>query len=118
MTGATAGSTAAERSLRESIPDSTRADRDEQLSARFQPLTCRRCGTEVRVRKSSPQQTSVQWQGEGTRRCPFLARPSPSDPPAERCPELSETIRAAVAAGLIPTGAAPAAEPQIPAGPQ
>jgi hypothetical protein len=87
-----------------SIPESTQADREEQLNAEFQPLACRQCGTEVRVRKRSPQQTSVQWQCEATSRCPFLARQAPTDPPAEGCPELTNTIRAAVQAGLIPSG--------------
>jgi hypothetical protein len=85
-------------------PASTRADRDEQLNGEFRALTCRQCGTEVQVRKRSPQQTSVQWQRAATDRCPFLARSSPTDPPVESCPELSGTIRAAVEAGLIPAG--------------
>jgi hypothetical protein len=83
---------------------STRADRDEQLNAEFRPLTCRQCGTEVRVRKRSAHQTSVQWQGDATTRCPYLVRTEPTAPPAEGCPALSGTIRAAVQAGLIPVG--------------
>ena len=83
---------------------STQADRDEQLNAEFRPLTCRQCGTEVRVRKRSAQQTSVQWQGDATAACPYLVRTTPAAPPVEGCPELSGTIRAAVHAGLIPFG--------------
>ena len=82
----------------------TAADRDEQLNAGFRALTCRECGTEVRVRKRSVQQTSVQWQRDATRRCPYLTRPTPTAPPVESCPVLSGTIRAAVQAGLIPFG--------------
>jgi hypothetical protein len=81
---------------------STAADRDEQLDAGFRPLVCRQCGTEVRVRKHSVQQTSVQWQDEA--RCPYLARSNPSTAPVEGCPVLGGTIRDAVQAGVIPSG--------------
>jgi hypothetical protein len=83
---------------------STPADRDEQLNADFRPLTCSGCGTEVRVRKRSPQQTSVQWQNSASDTCPFLARKSPAGALSEGCPTLSETIRAAAQAGVIPSG--------------
>lgn len=81
---------------------STAADRDEQLNAEFRPLTCRRCETVVRVRKRSLHQTSVQWQD--ATHCPNLARATPTAGPVEECPELSGSIRAAVAAGIIPAG--------------
>jgi hypothetical protein len=87
-----------------SMSTSTWADRDEQLNAEFTPLTCQECGTQVRVRKRSPQQTSVQWVSEASTGCPYLARPTPSAPLVEGCPALIDTIRAAVRAGLIPTG--------------
>jgi len=87
-----------------SIPASTWADREEQLNAEFRPLTCQQCGTEVRVRKRSAHQTSVQWQSEATARCPYLARQSPTAAPVEGCPALGGTIQAAVQAGLIPSG--------------
>ena len=83
---------------------STAADREEQLNAEFRPLACARCGTEVRVRKRSVQQTSVQWQD--STRCPYLARATPTARPVESCPELSGSIRAAVTAGVIPIGPA------------
>jgi hypothetical protein len=89
----------------EVVPASTVADRDEQLNAEFRPLTCSECGTEVRVRKRSPQQTSVQWQSDAAARCPYLARQKPTAPRIAECSALSETIRAAVRAGLIPSGA-------------
>jgi len=85
------------------VPATTVADRDEQLNAEFRPLTCQECGTEVRVRKRSPQQTSVQWQSDAAR-CPYLARQRPSAPRIAECSALSKTIRAAVEAGLIPSG--------------
>ena len=33
------------------------------------PVTCRSCGTRVLVRKSSWNQTSVQWNGDASARC-------------------------------------------------
>jgi hypothetical protein len=91
-------------SLHSTPADSTEADRDEQLTAEFRPLNCRQCGAGVRVRKRSIYQTSVQWDQENTGRCPYLARASPSAPPVEGCPALSESIQDAVQAGSIPAG--------------
>jgi hypothetical protein len=34
------------------------------------PVTCRRCGAEVWARKSSWQQTSVQWDATAAALCP------------------------------------------------
>lgn len=34
------------------------------------PLSCPRCGNQVRVRKSSWQQTSVQWDAQAMLGCP------------------------------------------------
>ena len=90
--------------MSELVAPSTRADRDEQLNAEFRPLTCRECGTEVRVRKRSRRQTSVQWPEESAVHCPRLARPVPNARLVEGCPALGESIRAAVEAGWIPAG--------------
>ena len=99
--------------MSELVAPSTRADRDEQLNAEFRALTCRQCGTEVRVRKRSIQQTSVQWQCDATARCPYLSRSSPAAAPAEGCPELGRTILDAVRTGLIPSGTAIPSETMI-----
>lgn len=34
------------------------------------PVRCSRCAAEVLVRKSSWQQTSIQWNAQATARCP------------------------------------------------
>lgn len=34
------------------------------------PVTCRACGAQVLARKSSWEQTSVQWNAQAARRCP------------------------------------------------
>lgn len=44
--------------------------RDNRLDdAPMTPVMCRRCGAGVQVRKSSWQQTSVQWTDMAMRRC-------------------------------------------------
>ncbi len=71
------------------------------------PVTCRRCGAEVLARKSSWQQTSVQWNAAAVARCPqrrdaqllaahggrgvFLA-----------CSELRDSITDAARRGALP----------------
>lgn len=81
--------------------ESTGTDRDEQLHAGFQPLRCTGCATEVRVRKRSADQTSVQWHTDAAAGCPDLARRTRDGSPAAQCPVLRATIRDAFAAGLI-----------------
>jgi hypothetical protein len=105
--------------------------RDEQLGGGFQPVDCAECGTTVLVRKTSPAQTSVQWQSDPSTACPYLSRSDAMLPavvgnaggtgdlsgrgteaePGRRaavgihpgCPALAKTIRAAVDRGLIPS---------------
>ncbi|TEA06870.1 ferredoxin [Mycobacteroides salmoniphilum] len=63
------------------------------------PVGCQHCGAEVLARKSSWQQTSVQWNAEAESRCPqrrdctglFLV-----------CPELRGSILAAARNGRLP----------------
>jgi hypothetical protein len=85
-------------------------DRDEQLHAGFHDVACRYCGVTVLVRKMSPKQTSVQWTTSASV-CPYLT-PDPdagvgggaggTGRPGEGCPELSASVRSAVASGLLP----------------
>lgn len=63
------------------------------------PVDCRRCGAEVLARKSSWQQTSVQWNTQAETRCPerrnctglFLV-----------CSELRGSILDAARSGRLP----------------
>jgi len=54
-------------------PASTRADRLEQLEGGLQDLACDQCGAAVRVKKLSPQHTSVQWSTRSVRQCAEFA---------------------------------------------
>ncbi|WP_433363911.1 hypothetical protein ACQPZX_33030 [Actinoplanes sp. CA-142083] len=47
----------------------TLTERQEYLEGGFSELACARCEALVRVRKSSPQQTSVQWTAQAAKRC-------------------------------------------------
>lgn len=82
-------------------PDNRLAD------APMVPVSCRACGAEVLARKSSWEQTSVQWNAAASRRCP-QRRDSEALAAHGRqtvflsCSELSESIVDAVRAGRVP----------------
>jgi hypothetical protein len=67
-------------------------------------VACRNCGAEVLARKSSWNQTSVQWNGEATARCAERAEAEKISAPGSRgvflvCSALSESIVDAVRHG-------------------
>ncbi|MFS0694414.1 ferredoxin [Streptomyces nitrosporeus] len=62
-------------------------------------LACERCAAEVLVRKSSWQQTSVQWDGRATALC---AERDPAAASFEGCASLRDTIRASALRGTLP----------------
>ena len=82
-------------------PDNRLAD------APMVPVTCRRCGAEVMARKSSWQQTSVQWDAAALSRCPQRREAQLLSAHGTRsvflsCSELREAIRQAVRDGVLP----------------
>ena len=71
-------------------------ERQEFLEGGLTELVCERCAAVVRVRKSSPQQTSVQWSTAAVRQCAIdLGALVPT------CPGLRASIDRAVRAGLL-----------------
>jgi len=89
-----------------------RAD-DRLGAAPMTPVTCRQCGAEVLVRKSSWAQTSVQWTAQASARCAERAQtPAPTQSadgrPESRpgvflaCTRLRASIESAVGAGVLP----------------
>jgi hypothetical protein len=71
------------------------------------PVTCRRCGAEVWARKSSWQQTSVQWDATAAALCPQRRDAQALAAHGGRgvflaCSELSESILAAAREGGLP----------------
>ncbi|MDI3422183.1 ferredoxin [Streptomyces luteolus] len=76
------------------------APEDNRLTdgAPMRPVSCGQCGSRVLVRKSSWQQTSVQWNSEALRGCRehIAATSGPAAPAGlETCHALVATIRAA-----------------------
>ena len=70
----------------------------------MRPVACRNCGARVLARKSSWNQTSVQWNAEATARCAERAEADKMSAHADRgvflaCSALSESIMDAVRHG-------------------
>ena len=68
------------------------------------PVSCRHCGARVRARKSTWNQTSVQWNAEATALCAERAEAQKMSGHADRgvflvCSALSESIVDAVRCG-------------------
>ncbi|MEU8627741.1 ferredoxin [Streptomyces sp. NPDC048669] len=66
--------------------------------APMRSLACERCTARVLVRKSSWQQTSVQWDGRAMALC---AERDPAAGSFEGCGSLRDTIREAALRGTI-----------------
>uniref|UniRef100_A0AAU3H335 Ferredoxin n=1 Tax=Streptomyces sp. NBC_01401 TaxID=2903854 RepID=A0AAU3H335_9ACTN len=64
----------------------------------MRPLACQRCAAQVLVRKSSWQQTSVQWDRPALALC---AERDPADTAFEGCRSLRDTIREAALRGTV-----------------
>jgi hypothetical protein len=60
------------------------------------------CLVTVEVRKSSDQQTAIQWPADAQRMCTELSRNEGSH---RGCPRLRASIEAAVREGRLPVGA-------------
>ncbi len=74
--------------------------------APMRPVSCDACGAEVTARKSSPDQTSVQWTADAVRRCHERGAARPvSDRPNRQafpgCSALRDAVRSAASQGRI-----------------
>jgi hypothetical protein len=93
---------------------SVRAD-NRLADAPMVPVACRACGAQVLARKSSWEQTSVQWDADALARCPQRRNAESLTAPGRptlflSCSELTESIHDAVAEGrlrIVDTHAAP-----------
>jgi hypothetical protein len=74
--------------------------------APMRAVTCRRCAARVEVRKSSWQQTSVQWDAAALSACAerreATPRPGPNGDFFESCSALQASITDAATGGLLP----------------
>jgi hypothetical protein len=84
------------------IPE-TLADRRAYLEGGLTELACERCAAEVRVRKSSPAQTSVQWTVQAMACCPELSERTGIMPTGtvRTCVALRDSIERAVREGRL-----------------
>lgn len=71
--------------------------------APLQPVTCGTCGGHVQARKSSWDQTSIQWSAEALAACverrASLPRPGPNGATFTGCAALRDAIREAAVRG-------------------
>lgn len=72
----------------------------------MKPVACRSCGAQVLARKSSRNQTSVQWNADATARCAERAEAQQISVPGSRgiflaCSALSEPILDAMRRGEL-----------------
>jgi len=74
----------------------TLTERQEYLDGGYVVLSCARCDALVRVRKSSPQQTSVQWTTAAESICSTRLNAL-----VPTCPDLRASIDDAVRAGKL-----------------
>jgi hypothetical protein len=84
--------------------DSPVADDNRLDEVPMVPVACRNCGARVLARKSSWNQTSVQWNADATARCAERAEARQISAPGGRgvflvCSALSESIVEAVCHG-------------------
>jgi hypothetical protein len=85
-------------------PAAASANARDFLERGLVPVRCHACASEVRVRKSSAAQTSVQWSGDPAATCPeFASRVAAGEVGAriDTCPRLRRSIEDAVASGSL-----------------
>ena len=74
--------------------------------APMRAVACRRCSARVEVRKSSWQQTSVQWDASAMTACEerraATPLPGPNGDFFESCSALQASIEDAAAGGVLP----------------
>ena len=82
----------------------TLADQRLYLESGLRELACEGCGALVRVKKSSPQHTSIQWTTRAVRECAeFAARVALGETTAlvDGCATLRGTIERAAREGRL-----------------
>ena len=86
------------------IQAATERDSQRYLHSGLAPVDCRRCGATVEVKKLGPAYTAVQWDSAAMAQCAHFAAQREQGVQSSRnrgCPHLSQSIRHAVAEGLL-----------------
>ncbi len=70
------------------------------------PVDCATCGAHVQARKSSWEQTTIQWSTEAVEACferrTTTARPGPNGAAFLGCTALGQALREAAVSGALP----------------
>ncbi|ABK75998.1 hypothetical protein [Mycolicibacterium smegmatis] len=86
------------------VREASLRDRERYLTSGLVSVDCRHCHVSVQVKKLGPTHTAVQWNSEATQRCAVFneIRAAGGDPArTPSCPRLSDSIRHAVAEGVL-----------------
>jgi hypothetical protein len=73
----------------------------EYLEGGLHDLACEHCGAKVRVKKTSPQQTSVQWTTNAVRECAEFAVTARPSALVATCGRLRYSIEQAAREGRL-----------------
>ncbi|GAA4724642.1 hypothetical protein [Phytohabitans rumicis] len=76
-------------------------DRRAYLEGGLVDLACGHCSAWVRVKKSSPPHTSVQWSREAVRACAEFAGSATPNALIRTCARLRDSIEHAARAGYL-----------------
>jgi hypothetical protein len=79
----------------------TVADQQAYLYAGLRELACDRCGALVRVKKNSPEHTSIQWSAESVRGCAEFADRDGPTALIPTCTGLRDSVARAVREGRL-----------------
>lgn len=82
-------------------PPQPEADRQAYLDGGLTDLSCQSCGVQVRVKKTSVQQTSVQWSAAAVGGCTEFAGRGGPGALVPTCRRLRESIDRAVRDGRL-----------------
>lgn len=86
------------------VREATKRDKERYLTSGLVSVDCRFCHVSVCVKKLGPAHTSVQWNSQATQRCAYFTevRESGGEPARARsCPKLTDSIKHAVAEGVL-----------------
>lgn len=90
------------------VAEASRADRERYLNEGLTHVDCRYCHATVAVKKLGPGYTAVQWNSKAAQRCAYFADLRADGGQTSRapsCPKLSDSIKHAVAEGILPSPA-------------
>lgn len=86
------------------VAEASRRDRERYLRDGLTEISCRRCHTDVEVKKLGRGYTAVQWNSTASRQCAYftdLRAAGEDSSRAPSCPYLTDSINHAVAEGLL-----------------